>query len=340
MARLQHLSNSVSGPAKQALKGVTLSSTNFKVAWEKLLRRYDSDKRRLRVHLEALINLPQVGSESAEELSRLVDRTEEAVKGLNSLGCPIEHYNNWFVYLVVKKLDRNTRRDWTIHEERVEGFSTYENLLSFLENRINSLADPSDDEFKPTVKASKPPLPQSAQINARGKKATLQSLDSHHAQINQPKGRKKPLKCLFCSGEHTIYRCVEFIKLTAADRFKYIQSKTRCINWLSDKYTRNCLNPNVCSFDGCGEKHNSPLHSCRNAVRVHTAQQQVDVSDSKKKLSRKMTQRIHQDLIVPFQKSLFCWQQLELYCEINLAIVCLLTLSLIQVLCGRLFRDA
>ena len=69
MATIQHLFNSVSGPAKQALKGVTLSSTNFKIAWKKLLRRYDSYKRRLQVHLEALINLPQVSLEKAKELN-------------------------------------------------------------------------------------------------------------------------------------------------------------------------------------------------------------------------------------------------------------------------------
>ena len=82
IVKLQHLLNNVRGSAKQTLSSVTVSSNNFEVAWDKLLRRYDSNRRRLYVHLDALINLPQASNESAEELSHLVDKAEEAIKDL------------------------------------------------------------------------------------------------------------------------------------------------------------------------------------------------------------------------------------------------------------------
>ena len=146
IVKLQNLLLHVTGPAKQALKGVTVNSTSFTVAWEKLLWRYDSNKRRLYTHFEALINLPKVTVESRAELSCLVDRVEEAVKSLTTLNCPVKHYNHWIVHLVVRKLDPQTRKDWAIHEEGQEDLSTYKTLLKFLENRINSLNDPSDTE--------------------------------------------------------------------------------------------------------------------------------------------------------------------------------------------------
>ena len=83
--KLQHLISNKSGLAKQALKGIAVTSTNFGIACDKLRRWYDSNRRRLYVPLESLINLPQVTSESAEQLIFLVDTAEEAVKGLADL---------------------------------------------------------------------------------------------------------------------------------------------------------------------------------------------------------------------------------------------------------------
>ena len=101
----------MAGPAKQALEGIAVTSTNFGVAWDKLKRRYDSNRRRLYVHLESLINLPQVTSELAEQLRFLVDTAEEAVKGLTNLERPVGEYDDWFVHLLVKKLDSCTKKD-------------------------------------------------------------------------------------------------------------------------------------------------------------------------------------------------------------------------------------
>lgn len=100
--KLQHLLNNVQGTKKkQVLRGVKVNSTNFKVACDKLLRRYDDKKRRLNCYLEALINLPVVVKKSFRELSLLVDRAEEAVRCLEDLACPIDQYDNWFVHLIV-----------------------------------------------------------------------------------------------------------------------------------------------------------------------------------------------------------------------------------------------
>ena len=122
---------------KQALKGVPVTSTNFSVAWDKLKRRYDNNRGRLYVHLESLINLSQVSSELAKQISGLVDTV---------------------VHLLVRKLDSFTKKDWAIHEKKVEGLSTYANLLKFLEDRINSLSDPF--EVQPCVEL--PPTPASS----------------------------------------------------------------------------------------------------------------------------------------------------------------------------------
>ena len=66
----------------------------------------------------------------------MVDKAEELDEGLQKIGFPIKHFNVWFVYLVVRRLDPATRESWAIHEEDVEGFSTFASLSKFLENRV------------------------------------------------------------------------------------------------------------------------------------------------------------------------------------------------------------
>ena len=132
------------------------------------------------VYLEALSNLPQVPAKSAQELTSLVDEVEEAVKGLNDLNCPVAEYSNWFVHSIVKKLDADTRKDWQVHEEKVEGFSTYANILSFLENKIVSLTDPNEPEAPLAT-----PIPESKKKSTGQKNYqndTKQSFSSHHTQ--------------------------------------------------------------------------------------------------------------------------------------------------------------
>ncbi|CAB0031825.1 unnamed protein product [Trichogramma brassicae] len=72
-------------PGRAALeKDWRSPAANFDVAWEKLLRRYDNQRIRLYNALENLMQLPWVKSRTADELTNLIDRTEEAVRSLQS----------------------------------------------------------------------------------------------------------------------------------------------------------------------------------------------------------------------------------------------------------------
>ena len=101
-----------SGPAKTAIQGLPIEAGSFQLGWNKLLRRYDGNNRRLYSYLEGFLQLPAVKKKSAELLSFLVGSAEELVKGLKKLGCPIQHFDVWFVYLIVRQLDQATKESW------------------------------------------------------------------------------------------------------------------------------------------------------------------------------------------------------------------------------------
>ncbi|CAB0033671.1 unnamed protein product [Trichogramma brassicae] len=139
VAKLQHLLNAVQGQAALRLKGLEITAANFEVAWEKLLRRYDNQRIRLYNALENLMQLPLVKSRTADELTNLIDRTEEAVRSLQELQCPVHEYDNWIVHCVVRKLDANSRESWEISREDSSEFPKYHDLIVFLERRVQSL---------------------------------------------------------------------------------------------------------------------------------------------------------------------------------------------------------
>ena len=80
-----------------------------------------------------------VKSKSVDEINRLLDTTYQCIRTLRLLGRPVEHWDDWFVQLVVINLDASNREDWEKSLEGSKVFPTDDTLSTFLENRIKSL---------------------------------------------------------------------------------------------------------------------------------------------------------------------------------------------------------
>ena len=149
-------------------------------------------------------------------------------KVFSKIGCPVDQYDNWFVHLLVRKLDPNTRESWAIHEEENKAFSTYDDLLKFLENRVNSLTVLLSCYSKPD---DPPPHKQNTK-NQPGSASNRVSAHLAQSEKNttEPTGKSKNVtlqSCLFCLGKHCLYNCPGFLMLGSDDRIKFIQAKNR-----------------------------------------------------------------------------------------------------------------
>ena len=58
------------------------------------------------------------------------------------------------MHLLVRSLDSETRESWAIHQENNEEFSTYKELVSFIEHRIHSLEEAGNKNLADPVKKS------------------------------------------------------------------------------------------------------------------------------------------------------------------------------------------
>ncbi|XP_023314139.1 uncharacterized protein LOC111693556 [Trichogramma pretiosum] len=252
VAKLQHLLNAVQGPAALRLKGMEITAANFDVAWDKLVHRYDNRRIRLHNALESLMQLPLVKSRTVDELTNLIDRTEEAVRSLQELRCPVHEYDNWIVHCVVRKLDANSRESWEISREESSEFPKYGDLVLFLERRVQSL-----EQARPSAG-----LATTSSQGLRDRGYGHRRVSANTARIEDaPAGRSGPL-CDVCQKSHWIHRCFKFLGMSQQQRLELCKAKRLCLNCLHRSHlVVKCPSSSRCLI--CQDKHHTKLHTDR-----------------------------------------------------------------------------
>ncbi|CAB0037371.1 unnamed protein product [Trichogramma brassicae] len=109
----------------------------------------------------SIIMKERVKVRCAEDLTDLIDHSEEVVHSLTELQCAVKFYDNLIVHCVVRKLDANLRESWDISREETSEFPKYQNLVRFLEQRMQTLEQSRN--------ASEPFEPASEQQRTRGR---------------------------------------------------------------------------------------------------------------------------------------------------------------------------
>ncbi|KAL7291717.1 hypothetical protein TKK_0014506 [Trichogramma kaykai] len=247
--KLQHLLACVEGDARRTIKNIEVNGDNFEVAWTALSRRYENKRLRISVYMKRLLYMPKATKKSVEEYTRLLDTTNECRRGLSSLGEPVDHWDRWFVSIIVFNLDTHTRELWEQHLPADGVPPSYEQLIKFLENRVQALdtANCADTE--------------TSQRSARFSKETAQkskSISAHHASGAQSPVRQVS-KCTLCTAAHRLGSCPEFNKLSVDQRWKYARDQNLCFNCLS-KAHKGSECPSAFKCRACKQLHHTKLH--------------------------------------------------------------------------------
>ena len=67
-----------------------------------------------RAHVRSLFDLPKMQNDNDKDLRKLIEGIGERCLSLQKLGLPVEHYGLFLIFLVTKRLDLETRRQWEI----------------------------------------------------------------------------------------------------------------------------------------------------------------------------------------------------------------------------------
>lgn len=151
-SRLYWLSLVLFDEAKKAISHLPINDANYSVAWGILTSRYENTHRKVHLlihtHLQAIFSLPQVTSESSEDLEQLRDKISSSIQALKNLGRPVDQWDDILVYIVSQKLDKASREAWELKLSGTQNAPTYTMLSTFLDSRIRAL-----DAFLPVLRA-------------------------------------------------------------------------------------------------------------------------------------------------------------------------------------------
>ncbi|XP_071054978.1 uncharacterized protein [Onthophagus taurus] len=110
--KLHYLKMSVTEEPAQLLKNIAICEDNFARAWDILIDRYENKGILIDSHLSVLLSTRSIKHESSSELKRLISEIKENLGALEALDCPTNQWDNILFFLIVRRLDPETLKDW------------------------------------------------------------------------------------------------------------------------------------------------------------------------------------------------------------------------------------
>ncbi|XP_049866891.1 uncharacterized protein LOC126367429 [Pectinophora gossypiella] len=254
--KCQYLKTSLQGEAENLVKQIQVSEANYDTIWDMLTKRYDNKRSIVNAYIEKLLNQKRVTTLSSKAIRELLDTTTECLATLKSLKLPTDNWDDLIVYIVIQKLDPESHKLFEQRIESTDTLPTWNDLSKFLELRFRTLE---------AVKYK-----ESSQV----KHATSISTKSFATGITDN------VKCVFCKGEHFIFKCKDFQQLDINERKDFIQKNMLCFNCLRRGHSAyKCLQSTTCKK--CGRRHHSLIHGYITTKEPlqseHTESQEVNV---------------------------------------------------------------
>lgn len=258
VVKLQRLLGAVKGEAAEIVKNLQLNEANYTLARSLLANRYQHTRRLVNSYLKKIYDIPAFKTESSKSLKSMLNIVNDCTSALRQLELPIEDYQ--LVYHLCRKLPVDVLSAW----EREQGTSTelpsYSSFLSFLETRLRmvEMIEPAEKSHKSfhinSEKAQKVPH---ANPNRNKKNEVQQKKSNSTGRSKWTEPRKK--LCSMCEGEHKLWKCEQFLKLSQGDRYKKVISSNVCKNCLDNSHTvDSCWSHSSCRV--CNNKHHTLLH--------------------------------------------------------------------------------
>lgn len=231
--KLQYLKASVKGDAAILLQAVSITNDNYEQAWELLNNRYQNRREIVTATLKRLVNHPAMRSESPTELRKLVDTTMECIRSLKVMKVPVEHWDIIISYLIVDKLDRESKQQWELNIKSGD-IPPLKELMEFLDQRSRALSNLSSSRLRTNIQFS-----DGVSTSSRPTRNTSDG-------------------CPKCRENHFLNKCVDFIHNCSLDeKLSIVRDSELCDNCLRSGHT-----PQQCRSGGChvcGKRHHTLL---------------------------------------------------------------------------------
>ncbi|XP_044779750.1 uncharacterized protein LOC123327402 [Drosophila simulans] len=185
------------------------------------------------------MSLPSAINSNIGTVRKIADGADEVIRGLRALNC--EERDPWLIFILLSKLDSDTRQAWAQCAESEEKGVTINRFLKFLTSRCDTL-----EAFE---------LTRSTQAR--------RAATTHHADTHP---RREEPKCTSCQQNHQLFKCPQFIALDIASRRDFLKSRKLCFNCLSPAHmVGNCTSRHTCRI--CRRKHHTLVHGSSQPIQ-------------------------------------------------------------------------
>ncbi|CAG7786387.1 unnamed protein product, partial [Allacma fusca] len=236
--RLQYLVRCLSGPPKDSVKNFPIIDASFVPAMKLLKTNYSNKRLIVHDNLEKILSLPQMSSESAPALQKMLDQTYQGLSVLKNEGQPTDQWGTIVTHILIKKLDPKSRELFESQQSATE-VPVYNDLIQFLTKRVGSLR----------MLTSTVPKHTKSNEKFSGKHKSVASNLSVSSS-----------SCTLCEGEeHNLWKCPKFIAMNISEKRSLVQSRHLCFNCLRPGHGVASCESSDCRK--CHKKHHTLLHS-------------------------------------------------------------------------------
>ncbi|KOB52196.1 Uncharacterized protein OBRU01_26357, partial [Operophtera brumata] len=195
--------------------------------------------------------------QSSFELRRMYDTTNECIHAIHNLGVDTPAWDPLIVHLLCKKLDPVTYTDFKESRKAPRELATFEEFMTFLENKFMALEPVYRKEKEvPSTSSSNHQIKQRA--NPYQTKTPYNKQPYSQTDKNYQVMATNIARCSLCKMDHDLFACKQFIEMTPNARLKSVHTLQVCKNCLYKHNGKPCTSSKRCKE--CNGKHNTMLH--------------------------------------------------------------------------------
>lgn len=237
--KFNYLNDALEGEAARAIQSLGISEANYEYAWKKLHERYEDSEELIEFHTRAFCELAPMTKGSYTDLRRMIDNATNHLAALRTLGESTDKCDSFLIYLMSKKLDDETKKQWNTRILSSTKKRTYDDFITVLENHCKYLQKLSAEKQVKSAGA----------IDNKYVKKSKEHIASYAATT---------IQCPQCRGNHQLYNCAMFKALSIPQRVKRVKEMRLCYNCLSPGHMGNTCSLGPCKR--CGRRYNTLLH--------------------------------------------------------------------------------
>ncbi|XP_046686714.1 uncharacterized protein LOC124372372 [Homalodisca vitripennis] len=255
VVKFQYLLSILSGEPLALIKNFNISTANYLIVYNILRQRYHSTRRLVTLHLNHLIDLPDVSSQSVRGLRTFVNTFHEHSEALKAIECDVTTQANPLLSaLLLRKLNGDLRKCLksfrSSNEEETHTLPTVKDIILFLNTECNMSED--------------------ADLHSSAKKAPVKAFNQRSQKVTRFDDKHKPTalvtahninssSCFACgNSDHKFHVCPTFLKLSPAERFQLVKRERKCFSCLRDHNLPQFQSSHTCKR--CRKRHHTLLH--------------------------------------------------------------------------------